>query len=60
MNPAFDALFPRTVTLMAAGAVTNRGLLTHVEPLSGPSSAFDAGLDRTGGYIKGAIDFRTG
>ena len=60
MNPAFDSLFPRTVALMASGAVTNRGLLTHVEPLERAVSAYDAGLDRTGGYIKGAVTFQAG
>lgn len=58
MNPSFDSLFPRSVALMAAGAVTNRGLLTHVEPLERAESVFQAGLDRTGGYIKGALTFK--
>ncbi len=60
MNPSFDSLFPRTVALMAAGAVTNEGLLTHTEPVENARAAYEAGLDRTGGYIKGAILFSAG
>ncbi len=57
MNPSFDSLFPRTVALMAAGAVTNLGLLTHREPLERAEAAFEAAFNRTGGYIKGAVTF---
>jgi 2-desacetyl-2-hydroxyethyl bacteriochlorophyllide A dehydrogenase len=58
MNPSFDALFPAAATLMAAGAVTNKGLVTHVVPFEDAEEVYKAGLDRTGGYIKGVVDFR--
>ena len=57
MNPAFAGLFPRTIGLMAAGAITNEGLVTHVSRFAEAEEAYAAGLDRTGGYIKGVIDF---
>jgi L-iditol 2-dehydrogenase len=60
MNPSFDALFPRTIALMAAGAITNEGLVTHVSPFHRSEELYEAGLDRTGGYIKGVIDFSAG
>jgi 2-desacetyl-2-hydroxyethyl bacteriochlorophyllide A dehydrogenase len=57
MNPAFDAIIPRTIALMAAGAITNKGLVTHVAPLKNAKDVYAAGLDKKGGYIKGVIDF---
>jgi len=60
MNPGFDALFPRTIALMAGGILSNEGLVTHVAPLARAEEAYAAGLDRTGGYVKGVIDFRRG
>lgn len=60
MNPAFDSIFPRTIALIAAGAISNDGLVTHVAQLGKAEEAYAAGLDRTGGYIKGVIDFRRG
>jgi 2-desacetyl-2-hydroxyethyl bacteriochlorophyllide A dehydrogenase len=58
MNPDFDAIFPRTIALMAAGAISNEGLVTHVVPLERAEEAYAAGLDKTGGYVKGVVDFR--
>ena len=58
MNPAFDSLFPRTIALMAAGAISNERLVTHVVPFERAEEAYAAGLDKTGGYIKGVVDFR--
>ena len=57
MNPDFDSLFPRTIALMEAGAVSNDGLVTHVASFGNAEEIYAAGLDRTGGYIKGVIDF---
>jgi 2-desacetyl-2-hydroxyethyl bacteriochlorophyllide A dehydrogenase len=57
MNDAFDSLFPRTIALMAAEAISNRDLVTHVAPFRAAEDAYAAGLDRTGGYMKGVIDF---
>ncbi len=58
MNPGFAALFPASAALMANGAVSNKGLVTHVAPFEKAEEVYTAGLDRTGGYIKGVIDFR--
>jgi len=58
MNPSFDALFPRTIALMATGAISNHGLVTHVAPIARAEEAYAAGLDKAGGYIKGVVDFR--
>jgi 2-desacetyl-2-hydroxyethyl bacteriochlorophyllide A dehydrogenase len=57
MNPAFDSLFPASVTLMAAGAVTNEGLVTHEASFESAEEVYAASLDRTGGYIKGVVVF---
>ena len=57
MNPAFDSLFPRTIALMAAGAISNEALVTHVSSFERAEEAYAAGLDRKGGYMKGVIDF---
>jgi threonine dehydrogenase-like Zn-dependent dehydrogenase len=58
MNPSFDSIFPRAIALMAAGAISNEGLVTHVAPLGRAEEVYSAGLDKTGGYVKGVIDFR--
>jgi len=58
MNPGFDALFAASAVLMEAGTVVNRGLVTHLVPFEKAEEAYRAGLDRTGGYIKGVVDFR--
>lgn len=58
MNPGFDALFAASAALMETGAATNRGLVTHVASLARAEEVYRAGLDRTGGYIKGVVDFR--
>jgi 2-desacetyl-2-hydroxyethyl bacteriochlorophyllide A dehydrogenase len=60
MNPAFDSLVPRTIALMAAGAISNEGLVSHVLPFARAEEAYAAGLERSGGYMKGVIDFETG
>jgi len=57
MNEAFDAVIPRTIALMAAGAITNEGLVTHVASFGNAEDVYAAGLDRKGGYIKGVVDF---
>lgn len=57
MNPSFGALFPRTIALMAAGAISNEALVTHVSPFERAGEAYAAGLDRTDGYMKGVIAF---
>ncbi|MCX7023922.1 MAG: alcohol dehydrogenase catalytic domain-containing protein [Spirochaetes bacterium] len=59
MNPSFDELFPRAIALMAAGAISNEGLVTHVAPFGKAEGLYAAALDRTGGYIKGVIEFGT-
>ena len=58
MNPGFDAIFPRTIALMAAGAISNEGLVTHVAPPERAEEVYAAGLGKSGGYVKGVIDFR--
>lgn len=58
MNPGFDRLFAASATLVEIGAVTNKGLVTHIAPFERAEEVYRAGLDRTGGYIKGVIDFR--
>lgn len=58
MNPGFDRLFAAAARLVESGAVTNRGLVTHVAPFERAVEVYAAGLDRTGGYMKGVIDFR--
>jgi len=57
MNDAFDSVFPRAIALMAAGAISNRDLVTHVAPFPAAEEAYAAGLDKKDGYIKGVIDF---
>ena len=57
MNPSFGALFPRTIALMAAGAISNERLVTHVSSFTHAEEAYAAGLDRKGGYMKGVIEF---
>ncbi|GAB1483032.1 zinc-dependent alcohol dehydrogenase family protein [Treponema sp.] len=59
MNPAFDALFPATIKLIASGAITNEALITHVAPLAQAKELYEAAIEKKGGYIKGVIDFRT-
>lgn len=58
MNPGFFSLFPASAVLMANGAVANAGLVTHVASFERAEEVYAAGLDKTGGYIKGVIDFR--
>jgi L-iditol 2-dehydrogenase len=58
MNPEFDAMFPRTIALIAAGAISNRALVTHVAPLARAEELYATGLDKKGGYVKGVVDFR--
>jgi threonine dehydrogenase-like Zn-dependent dehydrogenase len=60
MNPAFGALFQRSIALMAAGAISNEALVTHVSSFAKARELLEAGLDRSGGYIKGVIDFTAG
>jgi threonine dehydrogenase-like Zn-dependent dehydrogenase len=57
MNPSYGALFPRTIAPMAEGAISNASLVTHVSPFARADEAHAAGLARSGGYIKGVIDF---
>jgi threonine dehydrogenase-like Zn-dependent dehydrogenase len=59
MNPAFDELFPRTIALMAAGAISNEGLVTHVAGFARANELFAAALAKADGYIKGVVDFRS-
>ena len=58
MNPHFGDLYRRTVALMANGTLSNTQLVTHTARFEKAQEAFDAALDRTGGYIKGAILFK--
>ena len=58
MTPHFGDLYPRTVALMANGTFTNRLLVTHTGLVEKAATIFDAALDRTGGYIKGVIEFK--
>jgi threonine dehydrogenase-like Zn-dependent dehydrogenase len=57
MNPHFGDLFPRTVSLMAAGAISTARLVTHTGPVGRASEVFRAGAAKSGGYIKGVITF---
>jgi threonine dehydrogenase-like Zn-dependent dehydrogenase len=55
MNQHFGDLFPRTVSLMAAGAISKDRLATHACPVGKAAEAFRAGAEKSGGYIKGVI-----
>jgi threonine dehydrogenase-like Zn-dependent dehydrogenase len=57
MNPHFGDLYPRTISLMANGTISNRKLVTHVGPLERAAEIYAAAADRTGGYLKGVITF---
>jgi L-iditol 2-dehydrogenase len=57
MNPHFGDLFPRSISLMANGTLSNEKLVTHVEKFDTASEIFAAAAGRTGGYMKGAITF---
>lgn len=57
MNPRFGDLYPGTVALMAAGAISNAKLVTHVGPVTKAAEVFRAGADKAGGYLKGVITF---
>jgi threonine dehydrogenase-like Zn-dependent dehydrogenase len=56
-NPHFADLYPRTISLMANDAISNRKLVTHVGPLERAAEIYAAAADRTGGYLKGVITF---
>ena len=56
-HTVLGALFPRTIALIAAGAISNERLVTHVSSFTHAEEAYAAGLDRKGGYIKGVIEF---
>ncbi len=57
MNPHFGDLFPRSVALMAAGAISNARLVTHTGPVGRAPEIFRVGADKADGYIKGVITF---
>ena len=57
MNPHFGDLFPRSVTLMANGTLSNERLVTHVENIEKATELFAAAADRTGGYLKCVVTF---
>jgi threonine dehydrogenase-like Zn-dependent dehydrogenase len=57
MNPHFGDLYPRTITLMANGTLSNEQLVTHVEKVERAHDIFTAAADKTGGYIKGVVTF---
>jgi threonine dehydrogenase-like Zn-dependent dehydrogenase len=57
MNPHFGDLYPRTVALMANGALSNERLVTHVDKIEKAFDIFTAAADRTGGYLKGVLTF---
>jgi threonine dehydrogenase-like Zn-dependent dehydrogenase len=57
MNPHFGDLFPRSISLMANGTLSNDKLVTHVEKIEKASRIFAAATEKTGGYMKGAITF---
>jgi threonine dehydrogenase-like Zn-dependent dehydrogenase len=57
MNPHFADLYPRTISLVANGTISNRRLVTHVGPLDRAAEIYAAAADRTGGYLKGVITF---
>jgi L-iditol 2-dehydrogenase len=57
MNPHFGDLFPRSISLMANGTLSNDKLVTHVEKIEKASRIFAAAAEKTGGYMKGAITF---
>jgi len=57
MNPHFADLFPRTISLMANGTLSNARLVTHVGDVAKAAEIFRAGADKTEGYIKGVMTF---
>jgi 2-desacetyl-2-hydroxyethyl bacteriochlorophyllide A dehydrogenase len=57
MNPRFGDLYPPTVALIAAGAISNARLVTHVGPVTRADEIYRAGLEKSGGYVKGVITF---
>ena len=57
MNPHFGDLFPRSISLMANGTLSNDKLVTHVEKIEMASRIFAAAAEKTDGYMKGAITF---
>jgi 2-desacetyl-2-hydroxyethyl bacteriochlorophyllide A dehydrogenase len=57
MNPHFGDLYPRTVALIAGGALSNARLVTHVGGVQHAAEVYAAAADKTGGYIKGVITF---
>ena len=57
MNPRFGDLYPGTIALVAAGAISNEKLVTHVGPVEKAEAVYRAGADKSGGYMKGVITF---
>ncbi len=57
MNPHFGDLFPRSISLMANGTLSNDKLVTHVEKIEKAPEIFAAAAGRSGGYMKGVITF---
>jgi 2-desacetyl-2-hydroxyethyl bacteriochlorophyllide A dehydrogenase len=57
MNPHFFDLYPRTITLMANGTISNARLVTHTEKVERAKDLYTIAADRTGGYLKGVITF---
>jgi L-iditol 2-dehydrogenase len=57
MNPHFGDLFPRSISLMANGTLSNQKLVTHVEKVENAPAIFAAAAGKKGGYMKGVITF---
>jgi len=57
MNPRFGDLYPGTIALVAAGAISNEKLVTHVGPVEKAEEVYRAGAKKTGGYLNGVITF---
>ena len=57
MNPHFGDLFPRSVTLMANGTLSNDKLVTHTAKFEKAHELLDIAAHKAGGYIKGVVTF---
>ncbi|HUI71908.1 MAG TPA: alcohol dehydrogenase catalytic domain-containing protein [Spirochaetia bacterium] len=57
MNPHFGDLYPRTISLIEAGVISNAELVTHWGPVSKAKEIFESAADKTNGYVKGVITF---
>jgi threonine dehydrogenase-like Zn-dependent dehydrogenase len=57
MNPHFGDLFPRSVTVMANGTLSNDKLVTHTEKFEKAHELLAVAAHKSDGYIKGVVTF---